>query len=125
VFLDDVFLEPLRRERQAAGGGHVAAVDGVLAGRDQGEHLVVVVEVGEFEPGRPAHRVQRPVQRYPQLLGQGGQLAAGRPPRWVAELGCFGDQLSFARPQAKVPPARLRAISIKGIPGVFAGRIVL
>jgi hypothetical protein len=44
----------------------------------EGQHLVVVMEVGELEPGRPAHRVQRLVQRDPQLLGQDRHLGLGR-----------------------------------------------
>ena len=80
LLLDHVVLELRRGERQATGGGDRAPLDGVLPGRDQGQHLVVVMEVGELEPGRPAHGVQCLVQRDAQLLGQGGHLGPGRCP---------------------------------------------
>jgi hypothetical protein len=85
VFLDHVVLELRRGERQATGGGDGAPVYGVLPGRDQGQHLVVVMEVGELEPGRPAHGVQGLVQRDAQLLGQGGHLGLSRCPVEAAD----------------------------------------
>ena len=49
-------------------------------GADEGQHLVVVLEVGELEPGRPGHGVQRQVKRGAQLLGQRRHLGPGRRP---------------------------------------------
>src|SRR5437016_4546270 len=66
LLLDHELRERLYREGQPAIGGRHAGVDRVAARLDQGEQLVVVLEVGELEPGDPLHRGERVVAGPPQ-----------------------------------------------------------
>ena len=81
LLLDEVLLVLVGRDVEAAARHEPAPLERVVLGVGEGHELVVLVELGEVEPARPAHGLERELARLLQPLGQAAQLPlGGRPP---------------------------------------------
>jgi len=85
LLLDHVPLEFGGSKLQPLAADQRSALDGIAAGLPQGKQLMVKAEVGKVKPRHPADRVQCEVERHPQLLRQGRELAGRRHPVKTAD----------------------------------------
>ena len=84
-----------------------AAVDRVLAGMVEGDQLVVLLVVGEVEPGRDLHRLERDLPRALEPGHQRRQLPLPRRPVPAADLDVDRVHLAPAHDRHQLVPGLL------------------